>query len=88
MDKTEVGPIYGVPLIDSLPIGGGIMQAMPTTNDLKRVMKVCVRAVAGYEVLLGHYREALNEIERLKARIAEMVEESNDAAIERDLNDA
>ena len=76
MSNLEVGPIYGVPLIESLPLGvyGGMSQAMPSRADLSDVRQVNERVVAGYEVLLGHYRqkcfriaELESEVRRLKA---------------------
>lgn len=52
----KYGPLYGVPLIDSLPLGtGGMRQSMPTREDLEQVREVNERVVAGYEVLLGHF---------------------------------
>ena len=57
-----VGPIYGVELLDSLPLDGGMRQALPSAEDLVQVRNVSERTVAGYEVLLEHYqrlREAL-----------------------------
>lgn len=67
---NQTGPIYGVELIDSLPLGGGSMlQAMPSRSDLEQVKKISQRAVAGYEVLLDHYRDKCREVERLKAQI-------------------
>ena len=50
-----VGPIYGVELLDSLPLDGGMRQALPGADDLVRVRNVSERTVAGYEVLLEHY---------------------------------
>lgn len=55
---SEVGPIYGVKLIDSLPIGdSGWSQAMPNREDLLRAKRSHQRLVAGYEVLLARYCE-------------------------------
>lgn len=55
---TEKGPIYGVPLIDDLPLGTGPMkQAMPSSDDLAAVAEINQRTVAGYEVLLAHYQD-------------------------------
>lgn len=55
---SETGPIYGVELIDTLPLGGGgMLQAMPNRRDLDQVRKISVRTVAGYEVLLDAYRK-------------------------------
>lgn len=63
--EMRVGPVYGVTLIDSLPLDGGMKQAMPNEDDLRRVLKVSVRTVAGYEVLLEHFRRQESEIEKL-----------------------
>ena len=57
--SNEHGPIYGVPLIDHLPLGRGSMrQAMPDRADLEGVRdyRQGQRVVAGYEVLLWHYQ--------------------------------
>ena len=57
---SEKGPIYGVELIDVLPLGSGSMkQAMPSRMDLNRALKVNQRTVAGYEVLLASWRDLL-----------------------------
>jgi|GEM_PF-5219544 len=54
---SERGPIYGVELIDSLPLDGGKMrQALPSRGDLDRVREISGRTVAGYEVLCEHYQ--------------------------------
>ncbi|MCK9434970.1 MAG: hypothetical protein M0R32_09180 [Candidatus Cloacimonetes bacterium] len=65
-EKTGIGPVYGQPLIDSLPIGGGLMQAMPSENDLKDAQKMHQRLVAGYEVLLLHYQRQTKELHETK----------------------
>jgi hypothetical protein len=63
MEKTgEFGPIYEVPLINSLPCGG-MAQAMPNRADLNQARKRCERVAAGYEVLLAHYQGAIDEID-------------------------
>lgn len=60
---TEQGPIYGVELIKSLPLlGGSMRQAMPNRRDLESVRAFNERTVAGYEVLLAHYRNAIGII--------------------------
>lgn len=70
---SEVGPIYNVPLIDSLPIGTGMMkQAMPSRQDLLQVQQLSERTVAGYEVLLSHYSETIRR-EESKQNILEKV---------------
>ena len=59
----EKGPVYGVELISSLPLGKGAMtQAMPSRSDLTAIVKHHGRVAAGYEVLLSHYTN-------LKARL-------------------
>ncbi|MCK9434824.1 MAG: hypothetical protein M0R32_08425 [Candidatus Cloacimonetes bacterium] len=65
-ENTGIGPVYGQPLIDSLPIGGGLMQAMPSENDLKDAQKMHQRLVAGYEVLLLHYQRQKKELHEAK----------------------
>lgn len=58
--ENETGPVYGVPLIDTLPLGtGGMLQQMPSRHDLEECQKRHQRVVAGYEVLLAHYLELL-----------------------------
>lgn len=55
---NEEGPIYGVSLIDTLPIGNtGMLQQMATREDLERVKAraYTYRVAAAYEVLLWHY---------------------------------
>lgn len=70
----ETGPVYGVNLIDVLPLGNGAMkQAMPTRSDLLKVQKISERTVAGYEVLLDHYRHQVSEVERLKKEIRNVI---------------
>lgn len=49
------GPVYGVRLIGSLSINGGMMQAMPGVDDLEDAQSRHMRVVAGYEVLLSKY---------------------------------
>jgi len=65
----EVGPIYGVELLDSLPLDGGMSQALPSRRDLDDVRRTKIvgndRVVAGYEVLLEHYRRMRKESEAL-----------------------
>lgn len=66
-----LGPIYTVPLIDSLPLNpenaSGTLQQMPTADDLKGIKdyRQGQRVVAGYEVLLHHWRLQQAEITRL-----------------------
>lgn len=74
MSRQETGPIYGVPLIDSLPLDSncGMLQAMPKRSDLEDVQTLSVRTVAGYEVLLSHYlknQQALAQVFELAMRM-------------------
>ena len=72
--EKQSGPVYGVRLIDSLPLGkSGMTQAMPSRRDLQDVMKTSIRTVAGYEVLLNHYRDRCEEAERLKGLIRDVI---------------
>jgi hypothetical protein len=71
---ADSGPVYGVRLIGSLPIGTGqMLQAMPTRSDLIQAQKVSERTVAGYEVLLSHYRELLIYKEAMDSMAAQFV---------------
>ena len=65
-DTNETGPIYGVTLIDELPLGGGAMyQAMPSRRELELARWFdCEPLVAGYEVLLEHWRRRGDALER------------------------
>ena len=75
-EKKELGPIYGVELIGSLPLNckqtSGMNQAMPSKSDLHRAHVLNGRLVAGYEVLLNHWREQGKEIERLEAIVNQL----------------
>lgn len=83
---SEKGPIYGVPLIDDLPLGAGSMkQAMPSRGDLEAVAEINQRTVAGYEVLLDHYQDlrarfsVLHEMaDRLRIELKGCVRHDND----------
>jgi hypothetical protein len=79
---SDKGPVYGVQLIDTLPLGqGGMLQQLPCRSDLEKVCKVSYRTAAGYEVLLSHYLELFkrtivtielqNAISRLRAMTAD-----------------
>ena len=66
----ERGPIYGTELIDSLPIGtSGFRQAMPCRDDLCEVCSRNERVVAGYEILLRHFLNAVEEIDHAIDRL-------------------
>jgi len=69
----ELGPVYDVPLIRSLPLtDGGMTQAMPSRRDLNRAYEMSQRTAAGYEVLLAHYHD-------LTERLALAIETRNAA---------
>lgn len=64
-EQPERGPIYGVPLIlQTLPIGGGMYQAMPSRADLEAAKTKHCRLVAGYEVLLTAYHKAIERADK------------------------
>lgn len=75
-----VGPIYSVPLIDTLPLNpskpGGMLQQMASREELQLVVdRVGERVAAAYEILLHYWRIQHGEIgesERLK-RVMEAV---------------
>lgn len=68
------GPIYGVELLETLPLGTGVMlQAMPSRDDLKQVMRINQRTVAGFEVLTDHYRHQCEEVVRLTGLIRNVI---------------
>lgn len=64
---SECGPVYNVPLIDTLPLDGGMFQQMPSRNDLLDCSKRFMRVAAGYEVLLAHYTRAKARAESLES---------------------
>jgi hypothetical protein len=67
----ETGPIYGVPLIDTLPLGKGMMtQQMASRQDLVFVRQYNERVVAAYEVALAHLADAREDVELLKGKVA------------------
>jgi len=81
-DTKEIGPIYGVELLSTLPMDGGSMrQALPSRQDLDDVRKThingCDRMVAGFEVLTEHYRRAMDENESLAIKNVNLRKEVN-----------
>ena len=65
---NECGPVYGVPLIQFLPLGkGSMIQAMPSRRDLSGIRNhgQGERVVAGYEVLLANYQAQNETIDQL-----------------------
>ena len=74
MKSNDVGPIYGVRLIEELPLGkGGIIQEMPSSDDLKKVQRISERTVAGFEVLTEHYRSKCNMVSSLRSVIERVI---------------
>ena len=80
---SENGPIYGVELIESLPIPGiGMSQAMPGRDELARVShNGFERTAAAYEVLLAHWRARGEEIERLEAIVDKLPNTADGVAV-------
>ena len=70
---VEIGPLYGVPLLDTLPIGGGMSQQMASADDLLKVRRVSERTVAAYEVLTEKYRQECNKVEECKNLIRQVI---------------
>jgi hypothetical protein len=62
MKSPEHGPVYGVLLLDTLPLNGGMFQKMPDRDDLNDVRQLSERTAAGFEVLTSHYRNAMAKI--------------------------
>ena len=58
-NPPQYGPIYGVKLIATLPLNGGMLQAMPSRGDLEFVAKRNQRVAAGYEVVLAQRQDML-----------------------------
>ena len=76
---NETGPIWNVPLIDSLPItDSGMTQAMPSRADLRMCRGRNERVAAGYEVLLAHYHRVCEERDRLRGLLREINEWDRD----------
>ena len=50
-----------------------MLQAMPNHADLCGVMRRSERTVAGYEVLLWHYRKQRDEADRLRGLIRAVI---------------
>lgn len=75
---SEIGPIYGIELIDKLPLNykqpDGWTQAMPSQADLLGVRndQKSHRVAAGYEVLLSHWREQGKELTQLQAELTRL----------------
>ena len=68
---TETGPIYGTPLIKTLPLGSsGMLQACPSRADLEQVAEVNTRTAAAYEVLLGHWQRLQKEHRELQKQVS------------------
>lgn len=73
------GPIYSVPLIDSLPLNpdnpSGMLQQMPSAADLDGILNYRQggRVCAGYEMLLHHWRLQQAQIDRLRGAIRDVI---------------
>ena len=76
MSIKENGPVYGVGLIKTLPLGTGCMlQQIPNRRDLEICRTLSERVVAGYEVLLANYQKSMEEVAGLRSAIAAALEE-------------
>lgn len=70
MKPPETGPVYGVQLIETLPLGtGAMLQRMASRQDLEDVRCLSERTVAAYEVLMSHYQKTLVQVELLEAEL-------------------
>lgn len=81
MTEQGHGPVYGVKLIDTLPLGSGILQQMASERDLRDIMEKSScgeRVAAAYEVLLDRYQKFLESLQRIKAAF-DAEKEKNDA---------
>lgn len=72
MSTNQIGPIYGVPLIDYLPLEDGMRQAMPSRPDLELVRHCSSRTVAGYEVLLASHQRLLEACKAASLHVDEL----------------
>jgi len=75
---SETGPMFGVDLIDVLPLGAhGLKQEMPSRQDLIAVAESNVlgadRVAAAYEVLLQHFQQTLIRTQVQAARVEQIV---------------
>lgn len=66
MKTPEHGPVYGVLLLDTLPLNGGMSQKMPSRDDLNDVRQISERTAAAFEVLTSHYRNAMAKVALLE----------------------
>ena len=67
----ETGPIYGVTLIDTLPLPGGMSQQMASRRDLDLIVQDNERVVAAYEVALATIDAKDAKIAKLEAELTE-----------------
>lgn len=85
---SEKGPLYGVELVESLPIDpnkpGALRQAMPSRLDLRAILnsqRCSDRTAAGYEILLRHWRAQAEEVERLRAIVDRLPKTADGVAV-------
>lgn len=83
MSENELGPIYNVPLLDSLPLNYGsddMLQQLPSRADLMGVIpyRQGQRVVAGYEVLLNHWRDQKAERDAIRKAFAPILDWYNE----------
>ena len=61
---TERGPIYDVELFELIPTGDGLLQVMPSRDDLAQTRTNNDRVAIGYEVLTEYCRRLQAIVDR------------------------
>lgn len=73
----EFGPVYGsIPLPDTLPITGGMTQAMPCRRELVEVRKKHERIAAAYEIAIWYLLAANQELGEKTKQIEALLREN------------
>lgn len=85
------GPLYGVELPNTIGIAGtGMIQELPSEQDLRQVLPVNQRVVAGYEVLVDHMRArdfAFDEVRDVLAMLDGLAQQWGDEGVFRRCRD-
>lgn len=71
--KQHLGPVYGVELIDTLPLSNGMCQQMPSREDLEQVREFSERTVAGYEVAIATIHKQRAALNRLESALLQII---------------
>ena len=74
MEDEFQGPVYGVKLLDCLPLNNGMLQALPRRAELKQVVEISLRTAAGYEVLISHFRDSQKRVSELEDAIRSVID--------------